>query len=51
MHQSRHRLAFVCTALLVATGIAAFVGLRATVSDLDQSLDDFYARPSSPTSP
>jgi putative ABC transport system permease protein len=42
--QQRHRLGFVCTAILVATGIAAFVGLRGTVADLDASLDRFYER-------
>ena len=30
------------TALLVAAGVAVFVGLRATVHDLDHSLDHFY---------
>ena len=38
----RHRLGFVFTALLVAAGVAVFVGLRATVHDLDHSLDHFY---------
>jgi putative ABC transport system permease protein len=42
-HQPRHRLGFVFTAILVAAGIAVFVGLRATVRDLDASLDHFYA--------
>ncbi len=37
-----HRLGFVFTALLVAAGVAVFVGLRATVHDLDHSLDHFY---------
>ena len=32
------------TALLVAAGVAVFVGLRATVHDLDHSLDRFYER-------
>ncbi len=41
--QQRHRLGFVLTALLVAVGVAVFVGLRATVRDLDNSLDHFYA--------
>jgi putative ABC transport system permease protein len=39
----RHRLGFVFTALLVSAGVAVFVGLRATVHDLDHSLDRFYA--------
>jgi len=39
----RHRLGFVFTALLVTAGVAVFVGLRATVHDLDHSLDRFYA--------
>ncbi len=39
----QHRLGFVFTALLVAAGVAVFVGLRATVRDLDTSLDHFYA--------
>ena len=38
----RHRLGFVFTALLVTAGVAVFVGLRATVHDLDHSLDHFY---------
>jgi putative ABC transport system permease protein len=42
-HQHRHRLGFVFTAILVAAGVAVFVGLRATVRDLDASLDHFYA--------
>ncbi|HEY3670043.1 MAG TPA: hypothetical protein VGN51_03845 [Acidimicrobiia bacterium] len=42
-HQPRHRLGFVFTAILVAAGVAVFVGLRATVRDLDTSLDHFYA--------
>jgi putative ABC transport system permease protein len=42
-HQQRHRLGFVFTAILVAAGVAVFVGLRATVRDLDASLDHFYA--------
>jgi putative ABC transport system permease protein len=41
-HAPRHRLGFVFTAILVAAGIAVFVGLRATVRDLDASLDHFY---------
>jgi putative ABC transport system permease protein len=41
-HQPRHRLGFVFTAILVAAGVAVFVGLRATVRDLDASLDHFY---------
>jgi putative ABC transport system permease protein len=41
-HQHRHRLGFVFTAILVAAGVAVFVGLRATVRDLDASLDHFY---------
>ena len=36
----RHRLGFVFTAILVAAGVAVFVGLRATVRDLDT-----FARP------
>ncbi len=40
----QHRLGFVFTALLVAAGVAVFVGLRATVRDLDTSLDHFYAQ-------
>jgi putative ABC transport system permease protein len=40
----RHRLGFVFTAILVAAGVAVFVGLRATVRDLDASLDHFYAQ-------
>jgi putative ABC transport system permease protein len=42
-HQARHRLGFVFTAILLAAGVAVFVGLRATVRDLDASLDQFYA--------
>jgi putative ABC transport system permease protein len=42
-HSSRHRLGFVFTAVLVAAGVAVFVGLRATVRDLDASLEHFYA--------
>jgi putative ABC transport system permease protein len=41
-HRPRHRLGFVFTAILVASGVAVFVGLRATVRDLDASLDHFY---------
>jgi putative ABC transport system permease protein len=41
--QPRHRLGFVFTAILVAAGVAVFVGLQATVHDLDNSLDHFYA--------
>ncbi len=41
--QRRHRLGFVFTAILVAAGVAVFVGLRATVRDLDTSLDHFDA--------
>jgi putative ABC transport system permease protein len=43
-HRSRHRLGFVFTALLLTAGTAVFVGLRATVHDLDRSLDRFYAQ-------
>ncbi len=39
----RHRLGFVLTALLVTAGVAVFVGLRATVHDLDHSLDRYSA--------
>lgn len=42
-HQHRHRLGFVFTAILVAAGVAVFVGLRATVRDLDASLHHCYA--------
>jgi putative ABC transport system permease protein len=42
-HRHRHRLGFVLTALLVTVGVATFVGLRATVHDLGNSLDHFYA--------
>jgi putative ABC transport system permease protein len=41
--ERRHRLGFVFTAVLVAAGIAVFVGLRATARDLDASLHHFYA--------
>jgi len=33
--QRHHRLGFVFTAVLVTAGVAVFVGLRATVRDLD----------------
>ncbi len=42
-HTHRHRLGFVFTAVLVTMGVATFVGLRATVHDLGNSLDHFYA--------
>ena len=38
----RHRIAFACLAVLVACGVATFVGLRGTVHDLDRSLASFY---------
>jgi putative ABC transport system permease protein len=41
-HPPRHRLGYIFTAFLVAAGVAVFVGLRATVRDLDASLDHFY---------
>ena len=38
----RHWVAFTCVAVLVACGVATFVGLRGTVHDLDRSLTNFY---------
>ena len=38
----RHWVAFTCLAVLVACGVATFVGLQGTVHDLDRSLTNFY---------